>query len=169
MASDSKVRDPIRAALARLGNPYAFDEMQYPDTAQQEFFLQRRAHLRALEDPYASLSVADAPIAEPKLPQPIERPAARRTCSKVEFQARCRAIFAGYMPAPEKGRLRDHYRDFILRNESRNPEMRYRLLTQLSKYDLSTSVGLTGRFNRERDVLTEQKLRSIERDAEECE
>lgn len=169
MSGDSKKRDPIRAAFARLRNPYVFDEMQYPDAAEQAFFLQRRAHLHALEDPYASLSVVDSPTAEPKPAQPVGRPTARRSCSKAEFQAKSRAIFSSYMPALERGKLRDHYRDFILRNESRSPEMRFRLLTQLSKYDLSTSVGLTGRFNRERDVLTEQKLRAIERDAEEGE
>jgi hypothetical protein len=73
------------------------------------------------------------------------------------------------MPALEKGRLRDHHRDFIVRNESRSPETRHRLLALLAKYDLATHPGLTGQFNRERDVFTEQKLRTIERDAEEGE
>lgn len=143
-----------------------FDEMQYPDAAEQAFFLQRRAHIRALEDPYASLSVDDVPTVPRGVGQSRPRAVARLTCSKAEFQARCRAIFAGYMPALERGRLRDHHRDFVLRNESRSPDMRYRLLAQLSKYDLSAHTGLTGRFNRERDVFTEQKLRAIERDAE---
>lgn len=169
MSSDSKKRDPVRAAFARLQNPYVFDEMQYPDATEQAFFEQRRAHIRALEDPYASLSIDEVPPVAHEVDQPRPRAVARRICSKAEFQARCRAIFAGYIPALERGRLRDHHRDFILRNESRSSEMRYRVLAQLSKYDLSAHAGLTGRFNRERDVFTEQKLRAIERDAEEGE
>jgi hypothetical protein len=172
MADNWKKRDPVRAAFARMGNPYVFDECQYPDEDAIKQFFERRAYLRVLEDPYASLVVDDrAPVmasASAKLEAPREQ-SGQRGCSKAEFRARCRTIFGGYMPALEKGRLREHHRDFIVRNESRDPQVRSRLLSLLARYDLSTHPGLTGQFNRERDVFTEQKLRSIERDAVEAE
>jgi len=83
--------------------------------------------------------------------------------SKTEFRAACRAIFRYYIPAIENGRLRAHYRDFITRNESSSGEKRFRLYSELKRYDLSSISGINPQFNRERDALTDAKLREIER------
>jgi hypothetical protein len=83
--------------------------------------------------------------------------------SKAQFRAACRAIFGYYIPAIEKGRLRTHHREFINRNESSSGEKRFRLHSQLKRYDLSSITGINPQFNRERDALTDTKLREIER------
>jgi len=83
--------------------------------------------------------------------------------SKAEFRAACRAVFGYYVPAIEKGRLRTHHREFITRNESSSNEKRFRLYSELKRYDLSSITGLKSHFNRERDALTDAKLREIER------
>jgi hypothetical protein len=83
--------------------------------------------------------------------------------SKAEFRAACRAIFGYYIPAIEKGRLRAHHREFISRNESSSSERRFRLYSELKRYDLSSISGIHSHFNRERDALTDAKLREIER------
>jgi hypothetical protein len=67
-------------------------------------------------------------------------------------------------PEVEKRRIRDHHRDFILRNELSSATKRYRVLQELRRYDLSAVHGIQAHFNRERDVFTEAKLRSIEND-----
>ena len=85
------------------------------------------------------------------------------TLSKRDFQAGCRRIFAHYIPLLEKGKLRAHHRDFITRNENRSPIARYGMLEELKKYDLSIIPGIRPHFNRERDLLTEGKLRTIEK------
>jgi hypothetical protein len=83
--------------------------------------------------------------------------------SKTEFRAGCRAIFGYYIPAIENGRLRAHHREFITRNESSSGEKRFRLYSELKRYDLSSIIGINPHFNRERDALTDAKLREIER------
>ena len=83
--------------------------------------------------------------------------------SKTEFQSACRAIFRYYIPAIENGRLRGHHREFITRNESRSGEKRFRLFSELRRYDLSSIPGINPQFNRERDALTGAKLWEIER------
>lgn len=138
-------------------SPYAADG--------QTFAERRRAYVRMLDNPYANLGVDDQGLSVAAASNIARAAAPARTCSKAEFNVGCRAVFRHYMPALERGKLRDHYREFISRNESRSPEMRFRVLHQLKRYDLSLHVGLTGQFNRERDVFTEEKLRAIERDA----
>jgi hypothetical protein len=83
--------------------------------------------------------------------------------SKTEFESACRAIFRYYIPAIENGRLRAHHREFITRNESSSAQRRFRLHSELKRYDLASIPGMTPRFNRERDALTDAKLREIER------
>lgn len=83
--------------------------------------------------------------------------------SKTEFRLGCRVIFRYYIPALENGRLRAHHREFITRNESSSGQKRFRLYSELKRYDLSPITGITPRFNRERDALTDAKLRDIER------
>jgi hypothetical protein len=62
----------------------------------------------------------------------------------------------------EKGRLRRHHTNFITRNVGRAPGIRGALLAELRKFDLGDAPGFRARFNRERDVFTEAKLREIE-------
>ncbi len=88
------------------------------------------------------------------------------TLSKVDFEVECRRIFRQYMPALEKGPLRNHYRGFIARNQSSSPARRHRLVKHLQKYDLSQVQGLESRFNREKEPLTDEKLKQIERSAD---
>lgn len=83
--------------------------------------------------------------------------------SKTEFRLGCRVIFRYYIPALENGRLRARHREFITRNESSSGEKRFRLYSELKRYDLSSITGITPHFNRERDALTDAKLRDIER------
>ena len=95
-------------------------------------------------------------------PQPVARVSPGRV-SKAEFRTKCRVLFRPYNPMLDRHRLRRHHRDFIVRNETRSPEERYKLYTHLQKYDLSQLAGLKTLFNREDDVLTEEKLRAVER------
>jgi hypothetical protein len=82
--------------------------------------------------------------------------------SKATFRAECQRIFRPYIPELEAGKLKQHHRDFITRNEDQPAVIRARLIAELRKYDLSGS-GLSPQFNRERDVFTEEKLRLIEK------
>jgi hypothetical protein len=83
--------------------------------------------------------------------------------SKAGFRTTCRAVFGYYIPAIESGRLRAHHREFITRNESRSAQERFRLYSELKRYDLSSITGINPQFNRERDALTHTKLQEIER------
>jgi hypothetical protein len=83
--------------------------------------------------------------------------------TKLEFRKRCTEIFRQYIPDLEGGGLRGYMRDFIARNESSPSRVRYSLLQRLAKYDLSDLAGATPLFNREDEVLSELKLKEIER------
>jgi len=83
--------------------------------------------------------------------------------TKLEFEDESRRILRQYIPAVEKGRLRDAHRAFIARNASRPGKVRHELLIQLRRYDLSNIGGMQARFNREDKALTEDKLLEIER------
>jgi hypothetical protein len=98
-------------------------------------------------------------------PEAEEDPEARKTglLSKTEFRSACRAVFGNYIPAIENGRLRAHHREFITRNESCSGEKRFRLYSELKRYDLTSIPGITPQFNRERDAFTGAKLQEIER------
>lgn len=168
MYKRSRYSASVRAYLRRLGNPYA--SLQLHDDPDEEIIhaSDRTPHsYRQLEDPYAKLSMMDdvdesnresstlVAVPEPNV--------GRESLSRIEFRARCSRIFRQYIPVLEHGKLRTHYRDFIVRNESSSPSKRYRLVRHLEKYDLSTVQGVTARFNREREPLTDEKLRQIER------
>ncbi len=98
-------------------------------------------------------------------PETLECPAAGKAgeLSKTEFRSACRAIFRNYIPAIENGRLRGYHREFIGRNESSSGVKRFRLHAELQRYDLSSITGINPQFNREREALTDAKLREIER------
>ena len=164
----------ITEALRLLGNPYAklqiFDEVE--DVTLVADFRPltdaEHAYVRRLENPYASLSVAievEESVQEKRVAAVVvsASDAPNTSISKHDFEAGCRRIFRQYIPALEKGRLRPHHRAFITRNHSRSPSLRYCLLEQLRKYDLSSIRGLQVQFNREREELTADKLTQIER------
>jgi hypothetical protein len=133
------------------------DEFLPPTPAQIEY-------LRKQKNQYAKLSVTlrdDSAMSS--VAHVAEPPAAKTTASKEEFDAECRRILGFYIPAVEKGRLRSNYKDFIDRNRARTPSGRYKILEHLRKYDLSNLAGFEARFNREREELTEAKLKEIER------
>jgi hypothetical protein len=92
-------------------------------------------------------------------------PGATGTLTRSDFDQRARAIFRPYIPAEEHGRLRPHYREFIERNKSRSPQMRFKLIAQLRRYDLSDLGGLDPKFNREEAAFTKEKLIEIETQA----
>lgn len=135
------------------------------------------AYVRRLQNPYAWLGVLDDPDLVKHVPA-VGLPAHRRrqpqssatdsagTVSKAEFRNICRRVFCQYIPQAEGRRIRQHHRDFILRNESRSPRVRHALLSALQKYDLSDIPGVTTQFNRERDPYTEEKLRKLEQTIE---
>ena len=180
--ADFEDNNNIREAVKRLGNPYASLQLDNYDPVAINFIENRHPRtqlLLKLQDPYASLATdeelglyksgvarADADVASPKSDknQIIKHSKLEnRTISKSAFQVRCRAIFRGYIPNQEKGRLRPHHREFIARNESRSAVERFAILVELSKYDLSDMHGASTQFNRERDTLTERKLSAIEK------
>jgi hypothetical protein len=117
------------------------------------------------ENPYAR----DFYLSQQKTEVPIESPSSlskEGTLSQADFEKRARAIFRPYIPAEEHGSLRPHYREFIERNKSRSPQFRFKLIGQLRRYDLSDLGGLSGKFNREEEAFTKEKLLEIEAKAE---
>jgi len=160
--------DPaVQAYLGDLQNPYASVQMFPPDepavTGVDDAW---RAEYRLLENPHAlDYYSGRAETATAKTSHLAAAGKVSQSVSKAEFRARCRSIFVPYIPALEKGRLRRHHLDFIARNESRPGAIRGDLLRHLGKYDLSTVPGLTSKFNREEDMITEEKLAEIERAA----
>lgn len=162
----------VREALRRLGNPYAKLEID-EDSAQLKPELRplaeaQLANVRRTENPYASLSVADAgeePVQQRSVSVPRVRGgvAPKTTISQRDFEAECRRIFRQYIPSAEKGKIRPHHREFIVRNRPRPSHVRYRLVEGLREYDLSDIPGFEVLYNREREELTAQKLTKIER------
>ena len=183
MSKDSSNRDAITAYIRRLGNPYAKlqlvgvgdDEentqsavrtseldLRQPTAAERQYArLQENQYTLlsvAIPDPKEILSVVGSAVGKPKEPS-----SPKTILSKSDFNAGCRRIFRHYVPSVEKGRLRRHHRDFITRNLNHDPSTRFILLKELSRYDLSAQSGLEVRFNREREDLTDRKLKQIER------
>jgi hypothetical protein len=120
---------------------------------------------RALENPYAKLSMMDDPDEEVSLEAqraPTVVKIVGRAVAKAVFRSECKRLFTQYMPNAERGKLRQHYKDFISRNEDQLPERRGALLVALARYDLASS-GYRSQFNRERVSLTEAKLLAIEK------
>jgi len=152
--------------LINLGNPYAAEQIFGDDREGVRDELTARAPtLGDLQNPYAStyLEKGDSKETSTVVVAIQPEPGKVGKLSKTEFRAACRAIFGYYIPAIENGRLRAHYRDFITRNESSSGEKRFRLYSELKRYDLSSIAGINPQFNRERDALTDAKLREIER------
>jgi hypothetical protein len=164
-----------QAHVRTLQNPYA--ALQVEGASEHETDSPRRAFVRMSQNPYASLAGDDeiAPLV-PQVPaqQPPERSARpsapirsrQAGVSKVAFRQRCRSIFLQYVPPLEGANMRRPHREFISRNEDRGPEVRARLLAGLARYDLSDIGGLRPQFNRERDELTDEKLKRIEDEAQ---
>lgn len=145
-------------ALKRLGNPYA--KLQFLDNVIET--------ARILQNPYAKEQMLfdDYPeeILAGSSPGLAAEGGAESEATQREFESECRRIFRQYIPAVEKGRIRDHHRAFIDRNRSRSAKQRSGLLVELRKYDISGIKGISAQFNRERDKLTADKLAKIERD-----
>jgi hypothetical protein len=176
-------RDAVAEYVRRLGNPYAKQQLigveeekekamvaaQSADPDLRQPTEDERAYAKRQGNQYTLLSVA---IAEPQkevaaagqlIKKPKRTPTGTASLSKNDFIAGCRRIFRHYIPAVENGRIRRHHRDFITHNQNRSSTARYSLLKELSKYDLSALPGVQARFNREREDLTDQKLKQIER------
>ena len=140
------------------GSNFVDDELLPPTPEQTRY-------LREQGNPYAktavTLRVEEAPMAAAF----VAKTQAAGAVSQAAFDSECRRILGGYMPEGEKGRLRPHYTDFIKRNKAQASSIRFRILTYLRKYDLSGILGLETRFNREKDELTDAKLREIEQAA----
>lgn len=165
----------IRTLIRRSENPYA-SEYYLPEPTPAQLYV------RKLQNPYAWLSLQDderevlstsSTAADTlKVQQPSEKTAdiriaispVKEVVTKSEFEQKCRHIFRQYIPEAERGRLRDHHREFIQRNANATPRRRFKLLQQLTRYDLSDVPGMQSRFNREADIFTEDKLRKIEID-----
>lgn len=159
MAKPPVKKESQSDALKRLGNPYA--KLQVLDNVIET--------ARLLQNPYAKEQMLfdDYPeevLAGSSIGSVAEVVVASEATQR-EFESECRRIFRQYIPAVEKGRIRDHHRAFIDRNRSRSAKQRSRLLVELRKYDISGIKGISAQFNRERDKLTVDKLAKIERDA----
>lgn len=146
-------------ALRRLGNPYA--KLQLLDNVIET--------ARLLQNPYAKEQMMfddhTEEVVTSAAADSMSEAVAEPEATQREFESECRRIFRQYIPAVEKGRIRDHHRDFIDRNRSRSARQRARLIVELRKYDISSIKGLSAQFNRERDQLTVDKLAKIERNA----
>jgi hypothetical protein len=170
MSNHSK-KGAITAYLTLLGNPYAklsvLDDFDSLDLALREPTDAEREYAQLQGNQYTLLSVAisDSQQAGPSFAgSNLDREVPERTTlSKVDFVAECTRVFRPYIPAAEKGRLRRHHRDFITRNKNHPGRVRYALIKELRKYDLAGLPGISAQFNRERDLMTDQKLKQIER------
>jgi hypothetical protein len=112
-------------------------------------------------NPYARIAQGEADDANEESPQVDDSKI--QSLSKAEFRKRCTEIFRQYIPELDGKGLRGYMRDFIIRNESRMPRVRFLLVKSLGKFDLSDLLGATPLFNREDESLSEQKLRDVER------
>ena len=152
--------------LIKLGNPYAAQQI-FGDGREglRDELTARAPTLGDLQNPYASTHFEKGDSKEASTVAVARQPELGKVgkLSKTEFRSACRAIFRCYIPAIENGRLRAHYREFITRNESSSADRRFRLHSELRRYDLSSIPGITPHFNRERDALTDAKLREVER------
>jgi hypothetical protein len=187
--STTKLPPDIRAALKRLGNPYALTQVdgfvdeppaQLAQVSSEPLAKppsDRRKSARLAsnqQDLFAQPSPPNdgTPSGNPyaSLANIVDEPistAARSTperadsMSQADFDSGCRRIFSQYIPALERGRLRPEHRDFIDRNKTRAGGIRAKLLKALQKYDLS-HLTLQPQFNRESESVTAQKLKEIE-------
>jgi hypothetical protein len=191
-----RIPNRVRAYLKQLGNPYAFTQVdgfeeELPaGSAGRSVEASGFANSTRAADgprppeqvelfnhvsqgvgvptrsgnPYAMLAQLDEDKIFPELP--CDEGPDSTTASQVEFEGGCRRIFAQYIPALERGRLRPEHRDFIARNRVKSGRIRRALLQALQRYDLTALGGLQPQFNRERDALTVRKLMEVERSVE---
>jgi hypothetical protein len=145
---------------SQISPPEMADDEFLPPTPEQVEYLRKQQH------PYAKLSVtARGSNTTSDVRTPSIEYAAKGTLSKKEFDFETRRILGFYVPGVRRGALPPHYRDFLARNLKRNGFERFKVLEQLRKYDLSDVPGVESHFNREKEELTEAKLRQIERAA----
>lgn len=169
MTQSSKFREALRG----MGNPYATLDAE-PQTAVSPALTADavwRADFIRGENPCAwdyYFDALESPPPESPAVAVLPIPSASQGLSQAQFEQRARAIFRPYVPMEERGKLRDHHRDFITRNRTRSPQVRFRLINALSKYDLSSTPGLNPQFNREQDDLTRAKLGEIENSIEDA-
>jgi hypothetical protein len=151
-----------REQLALSHNPYQWHYLFGGEgTAAQ---VSAASELHSSENPYATHYFEDRGELPAKAP-PIDRPASSLwdlVLTKSDFEKRCRQIFVKYIPAIEKGKLRQHHREFIERNRVRTAVDRALLARELAKYDLASEGNIQTFFNREEDVFTQEKLLAIE-------
>lgn len=178
------MRKEARQFLKRLGNPYASvqlegleDEVAIAPTnparvariaapEQRDFFAHHSPQSSPAEAPSGNPYAVLAQLEDPETPSHLAEDSLNRdseTASQAEFERSSRRIFAQYIPALERGKLRPEHREFIARNKGRSGRIRYRLIKALQRYDLSNIVGLQPQFNREREELTAKKLAEVER------
>jgi hypothetical protein len=139
--------DAVRARLRQLGNPYA--SLQLSDEDEDESAVihasksSKELTLELTQNPWATLYYeADDPVHAPATASPTQiKASVSSKLSKSEFRHACRAIFRCYIPEIEKARIRDHHRDFIVRNESRSVTRRFQVVEALRRYDLSSVPG----------------------------
>jgi hypothetical protein len=154
----------LQASIRALSNPYA--AIQFEEGDSDAMNLAHRQHASG-GNPYARIQTED----DEHLPGPegFAKPPTSLIpaggLNAIEFEGASRAIFRQYIPAEERGRLRDHHRAFIERNRASSPRMRLALVRQLRRYDLSDIKGLAAQFNRETYDFTVDKLQEIERRA----
>lgn len=153
----------IRAARAALQNPYAYiSELEEP----------AESPLRRSGNPYASLSMMDddeaSKLVERSRVSSLITPLSKEGgsipfLSKEAFRRDATRIFEGYIPRHQRRRIRRHHRTFIERNESRSGHVRWRLIAELKRYDLSDLKAVRPHFNRELpDELSDKKLLQLE-------
>ena len=134
--------------LNTLGNPYAAEQIFDPADLQcAPDDLQTAGHDRSTAENARRVPASQT----------------RATASKALFRRGCRDIMRQYIPPAEQGRLRPAHTEFIARHENRAGTERHALLTALRRYDLSDLGEYQARFNREREDLTDEKLRELER------
>jgi hypothetical protein len=156
--------DVSRSQLSRMENPYA--TLYFNDDGSAGTASAGRQQFSRSRNPYAWHYYCDSECDDNAVlssePPAATRNTRRPTVTKSDFEASCRAIFRAYIPALENGRLRSHHQEFILRNRARSPEVRFSVLEQLRRYDLSNEQNLRTHFNREEDAFTAEKLSQIE-------
>lgn len=147
---DEGTNEPVRAAKPSAHDPRLSAPNSPPEIERSDVWIS--------QDPYASLSSEP-----PRRQLRALRAVAKSTCSRTAFRTGCSRIFHFYTHAPGRGSLREEHIAFIARNEDRSPEIRYELLRELQRFDLSDVPGLKPQLNREKDALTEEKLKTLER------
>lgn len=112
--------------------------------------------------PEVSLGVSI--VGEKKGADTPERQTAREevTCTKGDFEVRCRSIFLRYTPLGTKRRSLDtKYKDFIVAHADRTPVQRAKILQGLERYDLSAMTTHDPLLNREDEKDVAGKLQNL--------